>query len=93
MIKIFQFLLGISIAISSPAISQTLSQTSSSQSTLIFQSQFSRNLAQNFQDAKSEGCFVLYDLKRDRYIRYNSNRCKKDLFLLRLLKFLIHWLH
>ena len=77
MIKTLHFLLGISIAIASPAISQTLSQTSSSQSTLIFQSQFSRNIAQNFQDAKSEGCFVLYDLKRDRYIRYNSNRCKK----------------
>lgn len=77
MIKILQFLLGISITIASPAISQTSTQTSSSQSTLIFQSQFSRNLAQNFQDTKSEGCFVLYDLKRDRYIRYNSNRCKK----------------
>ena len=77
MIKILQFLLGISITIASPAISQTSTQTSSSQSTLIFQSQFPRNLTQNFQDAKSEGCFVLYDLKRDRYIRYNSNRCKK----------------
>ena len=74
MIKALHFLLGISIAIASPAISQTLSQTSSSQSNLIFQSQFSRNLAQNFQDAKSEGCFVLYDLERD---RYSFNRCQK----------------
>ncbi|MFN4798366.1 MAG: class D beta-lactamase [Pseudanabaena sp.] len=52
-------------------------QDSSIKSTPIFQSQFSQNLAKNLQEAKSEGCFILYDLKRDRYIRYNSQHCQK----------------
>ncbi len=73
MIKTVSFLLGVSMAIATPV----LSQNSLIKSNLIFQSQFSRNLAKNFQEAKSEGCFVLYDLKRDRYIRYNSSRCQK----------------
>lgn len=73
MIKTALFLLGISIAIIPPTFAQDISIKSSP----TFQSQFSRNLAQNFQETKSEGCFVLYDLKRDRYIRYNSSRCQK----------------
>ncbi|PZO43500.1 MAG: class D beta-lactamase [Pseudanabaena frigida] len=77
MIKNFSLLLGVSLVIAPPVFSQVLSQNTSSNSTPIFQSQFSRNLAKNFQEAKSEGCFVLYDLKRDRYIRYNSSRCQK----------------
>ena len=73
MIKTSSFLLSISLSIATPIFAQN----SSTQSTPIFQSQFSRNLTKNFQEAKSDGCFVLYDLKRDRYIRYNSNRCRK----------------
>lgn len=76
MIKLFSLLLGISLVIASSALSQN-NQNTPSKTNLIFQSQFSQDLAKNFQDAKSEGCFVLYDLKRDRYIRYNGNRCQK----------------
>jgi beta-lactamase class D len=77
MLKTLSFMLGISIAIAPSALSQN-TQNISPKTTPIFQSQFSRNLAKNFQEAKSDGCFVLYDLKRDRYIRYNSNRCKRQ---------------
>jgi beta-lactamase class D len=73
MIKTGSFLLSASLFLSLPVFAQD----SSIKSTPIFQSQFSRNLAKNFQEAKSEGCFILYDLKRDRYIRYNSNHCQK----------------
>lgn len=71
------FVFGIPLGINLPTL---LSRTSSKAAPIIqpqFQSQFSQNLTKNFQEAKSEGCFVLYDLKRDRYIRYNSNRCQK----------------
>lgn len=70
------FLWCISLAIAPSAFSQD-QQTTIPKTNLDFQSQFSRHLAQNLQEAKSEGCFVLYDLKRDRYIRYNSLRCQK----------------
>lgn len=73
MIKTASFCLGLSLAIATPIFAQN----TSIKSIPIFQSQFSRNLAKNFQEAKSDGCFVLYDLKRDRYIRYNANRCQK----------------
>jgi beta-lactamase class D len=73
MIKTGSFLLSASLFLSLPVFAQN----SSIKSTPIFQSQFSRNLSKNFQEAKSEGCFVLYDLKRDRYIRYNSQRCQQ----------------
>jgi beta-lactamase class D len=73
MIKTSSFLLSASLFLSLPVFAQD----SSIKSTPIFQSQFSRNLSKKFQEAKSEGCFVLYDLKRDRYIRYNSNHCQK----------------
>lgn len=42
-----------------------------------FQSQFSRNLDQDLRATNSKGCFILYELKRDRYIRYNPQRCQK----------------
>ena len=74
MLKTSSVLLSIFLSTTLPI----LAQNSSIKSTPIFQSQFSRNLAKNFQEAKSDGCFVLYDLKRDRYIRYNSNRCKRE---------------
>jgi beta-lactamase class D len=74
MIRTASFFLTFSLAIAQPTFAQN---TLIKSTPFIFQSQFSRNLAQNFQEAKSEGCFVLYDLKRDRYIRYNSNRCEK----------------
>jgi len=81
MLKTFAFLLGISLAITGSALSQNMqsqnAQNTATQPKLIFQSEFSRNLAKNFEDGKSDGCFVLYDLKRDRYIRYNANRCQK----------------
>ncbi|ELS34036.1 MULTISPECIES: class D beta-lactamase [Pseudanabaena] len=70
------FLLCISLAIAPSAFSQDR-LPSIPKTNLDFQSQFSRHLAQNLQEAKSEGCFVLYDLKRDRYIRYNSIHCQK----------------
>ncbi|TYQ25066.1 class D beta-lactamase [Pseudanabaena sp. UWO310] len=70
------FLFCISLAIAPSAFSQD-QQTTIPKTNLDFQSQFSRHLAQNLQEAKSEGCFVLYDLKRDRYIRYNSLHCQK----------------
>jgi beta-lactamase class D len=76
MLKTFAFVLGISLTISSSALAQNV-QNTATKPKLIFQSEFSRNLAKNFQDAKSDGCFILYDLKRDRYIRYNPNRCQK----------------
>jgi beta-lactamase class D len=71
------FMFGIPLGINLPTL---LSRTSSKMTSISqpqFQSQFSQNLTKNFQEAKSEGCFILYDLKRDRYIRYNSNRCQK----------------
>jgi len=55
------------ILIAPPIESQTLAQKTEVNPKIIFQSQFSRNLAKNFQEAKSEGCFILYDLKRDRF--------------------------
>lgn len=76
MLETSSFLLSISLAIAPPILSQS-TQNTSPKTNLVFQSQFSRNLEKNFQEAKSDGCFVLYDLKRDRYIRYNSNRCQK----------------
>ncbi len=76
MLKTFSLLLGLSFAIAPAAFSQNI-QGNAPKSKLTFQSQFSRNLTKNFQEAKSDGCFVLYDLKRYRYIRYNSNRCQK----------------
>ena len=73
--------LSLSLAIASSASSQNTQsqniQNTATKPKLIFQSQFSRNLTKNFQEAKSDGCFILYDLKRDRYIRYNANRCQK----------------
>jgi beta-lactamase class D len=76
MLKTFAFVLCISLVISSSALAQNM-QNTSIKPNLVFQSQFSRNLAKSFEDAKSDGCFILYDLKRDRYIRYNSNHCQK----------------
>ncbi|TYQ28729.1 class D beta-lactamase [Pseudanabaena sp. UWO311] len=76
MLKNFAFILGLSLAITPSVLAQNPQNTSPT-TNLIFQSKFSRNLDKNFQEAKSEGCFVLYDLKRDRYIHYNSNHCKK----------------
>jgi len=55
------------ILIAPPIDSQTLAQKTEVNPKIIFQSQFSRNLTKNFQEAKSEGCFILYDLKRDRF--------------------------
>jgi beta-lactamase class D len=75
------FMFGIPLGINLPTL---LSRTSSKMTSISqpqFQSQFSQNLTKNFQEAKSEGCFILYDLKRDRYIRYNSNRCQKRLLM------------
>ncbi|BBC25081.1 class D beta-lactamase [Pseudanabaena sp. ABRG5-3] len=70
-------LVGITCAITQPIYAETLSPNATPKSHFMFQSQFSRNLAQNLQAANSEGCFILYDLKRDRYIRYNSQHCQK----------------
>jgi beta-lactamase class D len=70
MIKTVSFFLSAFLFLSLPVFAQD----SSIKSTPIFQSQFSQNLAKNLQEAKSEGCFILYDLKRDLYIRYNSQR-------------------
>jgi len=64
-INIFQFISIIMITL--PIYPQSLSQNFYLKSSLIFQSQFSQNLTKNFQEAKSEGCFVLYDLKCDRF--------------------------
>jgi len=81
MVKLRYYLL--SILIVNLAIAESLNLAAFSQTappinqSSQFQSQFSRNLTQNFQAAKSEGCFILYDLQRDRYIRYNSQRCKQ----------------
>ncbi|WP_434687549.1 class D beta-lactamase [Pseudanabaena minima] len=77
MVKIFLVLVGITLAIAQPIHAETLSPNTAPKSHLMFQSQFSRNLAQNLLAANSEGCFILYDLKRDRYIRYNSQHCQK----------------
>ena len=77
MIESLPILLSIFFTIASPNNAQTLAQKTDTTPKITFQSQFSRNLDKNFQEAKSEGCFVLYDLKRDRYIRYNSQRCHK----------------
>ena len=77
MIERLPILLSIVFTIASPNNSQTLAQKTDTTPKITFQSQFSRNLDKNFQEAKSEGCFVLYDLKRDRYIRYNPKRCQK----------------
>ncbi|WP_271252373.1 class D beta-lactamase [Pseudanabaena sp. Chao 1811] len=77
MIKILLALVGITCAIAQPIYAETLSPNTAPKSNLMFQSQFSRNMAQNLQAAKSEGCFILYDLKRNRYIRYNSQHCQK----------------
>ena len=73
MIKTGSFLLSVSLFLSLPAFAQN----SSIKSIPIFRSQFSQNLSQSLQEANSEGCFILYDLKRDRYIRYNSQHCQK----------------
>jgi len=62
--NIFQVIFLTSIAPS--ALSQN-TRIISQKTNLIFQSQFSQNLTKNFQEAKSEGCFVLYDLKCDRF--------------------------
>jgi beta-lactamase class D len=77
MVKVFLALVGITFAIAQPIYAEPLSPNTAPKSHLMFQSQFSRNLSQNLQEAKSEGCFILYDLKRDRYIRYNSQHCQK----------------
>ncbi len=77
MVKFFLGLVGISFAIAQPIYAENLSPNANPKSQLIFQSQFSQNLSQNLQAANSEGCFILYDLKRDRYIRYNSQHCQK----------------
>ncbi len=77
MIESLPILLSIVFTIASPNNAQTLAQKTDTTPKITFQSQFSRNLDKNFQEAKSEGCFVLYDLKRDRYIRYNPKRCQK----------------
>ena len=42
-----------------------------------FESKFSRHLRQNFAATKSTGCFILFDLKRQRYIRYNHEHCQQ----------------
>ena len=77
MIESLPILLSIFFTIASPNNAQTLAQKTDTTPKITFQSQFSRNLDKNFQEAKSEGCFILYDLKRDRYIRYNPKRCQK----------------
>ena len=79
MIKIFLALVGITCAITQRiyVYAEPVSPSAAPQANLIFQSQFSRNLANNLQQANSEGCFILYDLNRDRYIRYNSQHCQK----------------
>jgi beta-lactamase class D len=65
-LPLISFLLVIALGISAPALSKKTSSKSTPVIQPKFQSQFSRNLEKNFQAAKSEGCFVLYDLKRDR---------------------------
>lgn len=70
------FTLGIPLTIPAFVVSQTLPTTTPASQTQ-FRSQFARNLEQNLRENQSEGCFVLYDLKRDRYIRYNSQRCQQ----------------
>jgi len=77
MVKVLLTLVGITCAIAQPIYAETPSPNTAPKSHLMFQSQFSRNLAQNLQEANSEGCLIVYDLKRDRYIRYNSAHCQK----------------
>jgi len=77
MVKILLTLVGITCAIAQPIYAEPLSPNATPKPHLMFQSQFSQNLAQNLQAANAEGCFILYDLKRDRYIRYNPQHCQK----------------
>ncbi|WP_286394950.1 class D beta-lactamase [Pseudanabaena mucicola] len=67
----------VNFANTQPIYAESLSSRPSSKSHFMFQSQFSRNLSRNLQEAKSDGCFIVYDLKRDRYIRYNPDHCQK----------------
>ncbi|MFN9395909.1 MAG: class D beta-lactamase [Pseudanabaena sp.] len=67
----------VNFANTQPIYAESLSSRPSSKSHFMFQSQFSRNLSRNLQEAKSDGCFIVYDLKRDRYIRYNPHHCQK----------------
>jgi len=81
MFKNFLALVGIILAIAQPVYAEfhaeSLPPSNAPQSRPIFQSQFSRHLSQNLQEANSDACFILYDLKRDRYIRYNPKHCQK----------------
>jgi len=48
-------------------------------STIIPQETIERNdLNKFFDEYKHEGCFVLYDLKKDEYIKYNPERCSEQ---------------
>ncbi len=40
-----------------------------------FESRFARRLRENFAATKSQGCLIVFDLKRQRYIRYNRQHC------------------
>lgn len=37
-----------------------------------------KNLKEYFDEYGHEGCFVLYDLKKDSYIKYNLQRCSEE---------------
>ena len=51
------------------------------------------DLKKYFDEYGHEGCFVLYDLKKDSYLKYNSSKdVQKDLFRHLHLKFLIRLL-
>jgi len=48
-------------------------------STIIPQETIERNdLKKFFDEYNHEGCFVLYDLKKDEYIKYNPERCSEQ---------------
>ncbi|MFN9648850.1 MAG: hypothetical protein ACK58Z_10225, partial [Pseudanabaena sp.] len=48
----------VNFANTQPIYAESLSSRLSSKSHFMFQSQFSRNLSRNLQEAKSDGCFI-----------------------------------
>ncbi len=77
---VFLALLGGSLNyLSDPSVALADNQSKSKEQELTvksrFESRFTRRLRENFIATKSDGCFILFDLKRQRYIRYNRQHC------------------
>ncbi|MFN5855082.1 MAG: class D beta-lactamase [Pseudanabaenaceae cyanobacterium] len=79
---VFLALLGVSLNYSSaPSEALADNQAKSQEQELTvksrFESKFTRRLRENFLATKSDGCLILFDLKRQRYIRYNRQHCEQ----------------